>query len=109
MRMMLKASIPVESGNAAIANGTMGQTIQTILQELKPEAAYFTTDESGRRTAYLFVNIANESEIVKVAEPFFLAMNAQVDLRPAMTPADLANAAPAMQQATAKYARAAGA
>ena len=44
MRMLLKVSIPVEAGNAASQNGTLGSTIQRILGELKPEAAYFSED-----------------------------------------------------------------
>ncbi len=37
MRMMLKVSIPVEAGNAAIAGGSLRATIQRILDDLKPE------------------------------------------------------------------------
>jgi hypothetical protein len=44
MRMMLKVSIPVDAGNAAARNGSMGATIKNILDELKPEAAYFAED-----------------------------------------------------------------
>jgi len=42
MRMMLKVSIPVDTGNAAIRDGSIVKKIQTILADLKPEAAYFT-------------------------------------------------------------------
>jgi hypothetical protein len=38
MRFLLKVNIPVESGNAAAKAGKLGATIQSILQELKPEA-----------------------------------------------------------------------
>lgn len=89
MRMLLKATIPVESGNAAVANGTLGKTIQKILAELKPEAAYFTED-LGERTGWIFFDMQKSSDLPAVAEPWFLAFNAKVTVRPAMTPQDLA-------------------
>ncbi len=46
MRFLLKVNIPVEAGNAAAKAGKLGATIQAILAELKPEAAYFT-DNNG--------------------------------------------------------------
>ena len=39
----MKVVIPVETGNAAAKTGTLGKTIQSILEELKPESAYFTS------------------------------------------------------------------
>ena len=53
MRCLLKASLPVENGNAAIADGSLPKTIESILSDLKPEAAYFA-DEDGKRTAFIF-------------------------------------------------------
>ena len=53
MRMLMKVSIPVESGNAAAVSGALGSTIQKILADLKPEAAYFSED-NGERTGYIF-------------------------------------------------------
>jgi hypothetical protein len=47
MRMLLRVSIPVEAGNAAAKDGTLGPTIERILADLKPEAAYFFADDSG--------------------------------------------------------------
>jgi hypothetical protein len=49
MRMLLRVSIPVEAGNAAAKAGTMGSTIERILADLKPEAAYFFADDAGNR------------------------------------------------------------
>ena len=48
MRFLLKVNIPVETGNAAAEAGTLGTKIQSILTDLKPEAAYFT-DNNGQR------------------------------------------------------------
>jgi hypothetical protein len=44
VRCLLKVSIPVETGNATISDGSLGKTIESILADLKPEAAYFAAD-----------------------------------------------------------------
>ena len=50
MRMLLRVSIPVETGNAAAKAGTLGSTVEKILADLKPEAAYFFPDDNGNRS-----------------------------------------------------------
>ena len=102
MRFLLKISIPVEVGNARIKDGSLPQTIQSILEEQKPEAAYFAED-NGQRTAFIVVNLDDPSEIPAVAEPWFLAFNAGVEFHPAMTPEDLAQAGPSIEAAVEKY------
>ena len=104
MRMLLKATIPVEAGNAAVVNGTLGTTIQKILAELKPEAAYFTED-GGERTGWVFFDMKNSSELTSLAEPWFLAFNAKVTVRPAMNSQDLADGLPGMQHAVKTYSK----
>jgi hypothetical protein len=102
MRMMMRVSIPVETGNDAVANGTLGTTIQQILAGMKPEAAYFAED-NGERTGYIFFDMQDSSELPAVAEPWFLAFDANLTVKPAMTPDDLAKAMPGMQRAVEAY------
>ncbi len=103
MRMLVKVNIPVESGNAAAKAGTLGSTIQSILADQKPEAVYFS-DERGMRTGYIFLDLADASQIPAIAEPWFLAFNAAIEFHPVMVPADLAKAGPAIEAAVKKYA-----
>ena len=102
MRMLLKVSLPVESGNEAARSGRLGSILQSILAEQRPEAAYFA-EMDGRRTGIIVVDIKDPSEIPALAEPYFLAFNARVEFHPAMTPGDLEKAGPAIEQAVAKY------
>lgn len=88
MRMMLKVCLPNEPFNAAVRDGTIGEKIGRILEETKPEAVYFT-EEDGRRAAMLIVDLAEPSQIPPLAEPWFLAFDAECHLQIAMTPEDL--------------------
>ena len=103
MRMLLRVSIPVEAGNAAAKAGTLGSTIEEILADLKPEAAYFFADDSGQRSGSIVFDMTDTSQIPAVAEPWFLAFNAKVSFRPIMNPQDLAKAGPSIGKAVKQY------
>ena len=102
MRFLLKATIPVDAGNAAAKAGKLGETIQAILADLKPEAVYFT-DEHGQRTAFIVLHLQDAAHIPAMAEPWFLAFNASVESHPVMIPEDVLKAGPAIEQAVNKY------
>jgi hypothetical protein len=103
MRFLLKVNIPVETGNAAAKAGKLSSTIQSILADLKPEAVYFT-DDRGQRTGFLFLDMQDASQIPAIAEPWFLAFNASIEIHPVMVPDDLSKATTAIEKAVKKYA-----
>jgi hypothetical protein len=108
MRMLLKVSIPVEAGNAAARSGNLGSTIEKILDGLKPEAAYFAED-NGERTGFIFFDMKDSSQLPAIAEPWFLAFNARLSVRPAMNVKDLAEAIPGIEKAVKGFGKAASA
>lgn len=91
MRTILFVKLPLEPFNAAVRKGTAGATMKKILDEIKPEAVYFTERE-GHRTGVIVVDLPSASDIPRLAEPWFLAFNAEVEVCPAMTPEDLGRA-----------------
>ena len=103
MRMSLRVSIPAETGNAAAKAGTLGSTIERILADLKPEAAYFYADDGGRRAGSIVFDLKDSSQIPAVAEPWFLAFNAALSLRPVMNPQDFASAQPSIATAVQQF------
>ena len=88
MRVLLHVSLPHEPFNTAVRQGTAGPIIKRILDDLKPEAVYFT-EMCGNRGAVVVANLDDPSGIPALAEPWFLAFNADVKFRIAMTPEDL--------------------
>jgi len=89
MRMLMHVEFPLEPFNSAVRDGSAGKKLQSILETIKPEAAYFT-EYDGRRGGIFVVNVNSASDIPGLAEPFFLTFNAEVKFRIAMTPEDLA-------------------
>jgi len=101
MRMVLNVSFPVAEFNAAVKDGSAGQKLGRILEEIKPEAVYFT-EQDGQRGALVVVDLPNASRIPALAEPWFLSFNARVEFRVAMTPEDLKKAG--LEELGRKYA-----
>ena len=91
MLFVLHISLPVEKFNQAVRDGTAGQKIGKILEDSKPEAAYFCAKD-GKRGGFLIVNLNDASELPRFAEPWFLHFDATVEFLPTMTPEDLQRA-----------------
>jgi hypothetical protein len=97
MRMLMKVQIPTEVGNAAIKDGSLPQIFGRAIGALKAEAAYFTSEE-GLRTALIFFDMAESSDIPPAAEPFFMGLGARITFAPVMNAEEMgAGVAKAME------------
>ncbi|MBT2395475.1 DUF3303 family protein [Streptomyces sp. ISL-100] len=96
MRVMLHAHVDTEAGNEAIRKGTMPQMLDSVIQELKPEAAYFFPS-MGRRSCMLVFDMQDSSQLPKAAETFFMELGADVEVVPVMNHDDLKKGLQALQ------------
>jgi hypothetical protein len=88
MRTLLRVSMETNASNAAIKDGTLQTIMQSTLERLKAEAAYFTAQE-GKRTAFIVFDLQSSSDIPSIAEPLFAGFNASLDFSPCMNADDL--------------------
>ena len=91
MRMMVTATFPLQKFNKAVRNGTAGEKLGRIMDDIKPEAVYFI-ERDGKRTCVMIVEIDNASKVPAVSEPFFLGFNCSVEFNICMSSEDLQNA-----------------
>ncbi len=96
MRFMLTVRFGMEAGNAAVSNGKVAQLLQSAMEQLKPEAAYFGPID-GNRGCYLVVNFDDPSRIPSITESFFQNLHATVTFVPVMSPDELAKGVAALQ------------
>ncbi|TKG94305.1 panthothenate synthetase [Puteibacter caeruleilacunae] len=91
MRMLVNVLLPVEPFNSMVRNGTAGDVIGSILEDLKPESVYFT-EHGGERGAVMVMDVPDPSYIPTIAEPWFLNFEANCEFKIAMSPEDLMKA-----------------
>ncbi len=91
MKMLVNIVLPIEPFNSKVKDGTAGETIGRIINEIKPESIYFT-NQNGGRGAVMVVEVRDASQIPSISEPWFLNFNSTCDFKIAMTPDDLQKA-----------------
>ncbi len=101
MRFIIEATVPVDTGNQTIMDGSLMKKIQDYLSEIKPEAAYFTI-KNGQRTMIVVINIERADKMPAVLEPLWLDLNVSVQMYPAMIAADLQNAGQDIERVVSK-------
>lgn len=102
MRTLVKVSMPTDVFNDLVREGKVGPTLDRLTAVLEPEAVYFVAMD-GVRTALIVTDLKEPADMVKVAEPFFLALEAEIEYYPAMSPDDLKKAAPHFERALREF------
>jgi hypothetical protein len=87
MRMMMRVSVPIEAATKAVQDGSMKTILQAQLEKLRPESVYFFADDDVR-TALLFIDVKEESDMLVIADPFFQGLNARIRFTPVMNGQD---------------------
>ncbi|WP_328911140.1 hypothetical protein OG230_17370 [Streptomyces sp. NBC_00234] len=88
MRVMLRAHLDTQVSNAAVKDGTLQQVMQKMVEELKPEAAYFGPSEGGRSCTFVF-DMQDSSRLPTIAEPLLDHLGARIEIQPVMNGEDL--------------------
>jgi len=102
MRMMIKFTFPVDAGNAAIRTGKLEKVFQQLIEDLKPEAAYFHAVD-GDRGGFFVVNMQESSQLAEVAERLFFGINAKIEVIPVMNAEDLQKGLAGVQNTIQRY------
>ena len=102
MRVMIKFAFPVDAGNSAARTGKIEKVFQGLLEELKPEAAYFFP-EGGERAGLFVVDMKESSQVAEIAERFFFGLNARIEMVPVMGAEDLQKGLSGLQGIIQRY------
>lgn len=96
MRVMLHAHLDTEAGNEAIRKGTMPGIVNSVVEQLKPEAAYYFPS-MGRRSCMFVFDMQDSSQMPPLTEKFFSELGAEIEIVPVMNGEDLKKGLQAMQ------------
>ena len=79
MRFLAKVTISPQKGNEALRSGALQTTIESAMQRLKPEAAYFF-EEDGKRECIFVFNL----DVPSLLKPLFPNLDASVEVTSVM-------------------------
>lgn len=83
MRVMLRAHIDTPAGNEAIKSGALPTAMKKLMDNLKPEAAYFGLSE-GVRTCWIVFDMQDSAKMPPLLEDLFMQLHAEIEVSPVM-------------------------
>ena len=84
MRLIFRFSIPVQKGNEAVSDGTLALALKSLVEKVKPEAAYFHLDD-GCRAGTIVFEATDQLQMAEINEPLFEKLDAKIDIQPAIS------------------------
>ena len=102
MRFLVRATMPVEAGNDLVKDPSMGNKMENVMGDIKPEAVYYCLDR-GQRTIYFVVNVEGSHQIPGICEPLWHTFKADIEFIPAMNQEDFDRAISSLDQVLSKY------
>lgn len=97
MRVLVRAIIPVTTGNKMVKDPNFLRNIEDYIKKFNCEASYFT-EVNGNRTMVFVLDLPSPDTIPAIAEPLFRGYDANVEIHPAMNLDDLKKAISRMTQ-----------
>ena len=102
MRVMVKFRFPTPAGNEGLKAGRVGKVLAQIMEDLKPEAAYFYPSE-GLRAGHFIVQIDEPTQVLEIGERLWFGLGGEVEMTPVMNAEDIQKALPSVPGIVAKY------
>ena len=102
MRVILQVTFPTEKFNELMRQGLIGEKLQRILEDTKPEAVYFGMGQGGARGVMVVIDVASAADLPAVSEPWYLTFDASIESRIVMSAEEIAKQD--LSAVTAKYA-----
>ncbi|MET7644869.1 DUF3303 family protein [Streptomyces sp. NPDC005426] len=97
MRVMLRAQLDTQLANEAVKNGTLSTIMQSLAEQLKPEAAYFGPSKGKRCCTFVF-DMQDSSMLPSLTEPLFERLGAEIEIQPVMNSDDVMKGLAALQR-----------
>jgi hypothetical protein len=88
IRMMARVEFGLEKGNEVLKTGAIQDIFNKVMDQLKPEAAYFGP-VNGTRGCYLVVDMDDSAQLPAFSETLFAEMHAKIEWFPVMNVDDL--------------------
>jgi hypothetical protein len=77
MKFLFEIKMPTEIGNKKLEEGSMLKDISKVLDQLHPEAVYFSVS-GGKRAIYMIIEMTKSEKLPEIAEQFWLNLHADV-------------------------------